>query len=397
MLQRLNAEGVTELRRELLSWLEPLPPSPELLDAMANVAFDLGSTGHPEEAIALLERALSMAAAAGLPIPVRALSYRGGARCVLGDAGGLTDFREAIELGIHAGLGRVTAVMYNNLGVEIRNFQGPAAALDVLAEGLRFSEARGLQDGALTIRTSALPALLASGDLEGVLEATAVLEEQAERAGDEFDLMEIRASRASALALEGRPLDAARYLEWQVEASGRTGRADFIVANLTCAATVRIALGQAEEARALLAAIESTPGLGDSDASAVELPAIVRAALALGEIELAERIAGHLTPRYPYAEYSLVTAGAALAEARGDHGAAASAYSDAAARWEGFGVVIEEAFARLGQGRCLVALSRPSEASEALQRARGIFDRCGMVPALQETDTLLARAIALSS
>ncbi|HEY8018143.1 MAG TPA: adenylate/guanylate cyclase domain-containing protein [Actinomycetota bacterium] len=397
VLQRLNAEGVTELRRELLSWLEPLPPSPELLDAMANVAFDLVSTGHPEEAIALLERAMSTATAAGLPIPVRALSYRGGARCVLGDPGGLTDFREAIELGVQAGMGRVTAIIYNNLGVEIRNFQGPAAALDVLEEGLRFSEARGLQDGALAVRTSGLPAMLASGDLEGVLEATAVLEEQAERAGDEFDLMEIRASRASALALQDRPLDAARYLEWQVEASGRTGRADFIVANLTCAATVRIVLGQAEEARALLAAIESTPGLGDSDATAVELPAIVRAALALGEIELAERIAGHLTPRYPYAEHSLVAVGAALAEARGDHGGAASAYSDAAARWEGFGVVIEEAFARLGQGRCLVALSRPSEASEALQRARGIFDRCGMIPALQETDTLLASAIALSS
>jgi class 3 adenylate cyclase/tetratricopeptide (TPR) repeat protein len=397
VLQRLNAEGPTELRRELLSWLEPLPPSPELLDAMANVGFDLVSTGHPEEAIALLERALATAAAAGLPIPVRALSYRGGARCVLGDAGGLTDFREAIELGVRAGMGRVTAIVYNNLGVEIGNFQGPAAALDVLAEGLRFSEARGLQDGALAVRTSGLPAMLASGDLEGVLEVTAELEEQAERAGDEFDLMEIRANRAYALVLSGRSLDAARYLDWQIEASRRTGRGDFIVTNLACAATVRIALGQEEEARALLAAIESIAGLGDSDASAVALPTIVRAALALGETELAERVTGHLTPRYPYAEHSLIAVGAALTEARGDLEIAAATYADAAARWEAFGVVTEEAVALLGQGRCLLGLSRPSDASDALDRARGLFTKCGMEPAMEETDRLLARATALSS
>ncbi len=397
VLQRLNIEGVSELRRELLSWLESLPTSPELLDALATVAFDLLSTGQPDEAIALAERAITLAAEAGLPIPARALAYRAGARCVKGDAGGLADFREAIELGAQAGQGRTTSMIYNNLGVEIWSFEGPTAALEVFGEGLRFAEARGLQDGALSIQTSALPAMLDVGDLDGVLAAATTLGERAERAADEFDLMEIRSNRASALLLRGSVLEAAKYLDWQVEAATRTGRADFIAANLGCSAAVRAAMGQYEAAAELLTAIDTTPGLRDADALGPDLPRVVRAGLAIGAIELAERIAGHLQPRRPYGEHALVTAGAALAEARGDHGSAASAYADAAARWEGFGVVIEEAFARLGRGRCLLVLSRPGEASEALQRARGIFDRCGMVPALEETDTLLARVIAMTS
>jgi class 3 adenylate cyclase/tetratricopeptide (TPR) repeat protein len=397
VLQRLNVEGVFDLRRELLSWLEPLPTSPELLDALANVAFDLLSTGEPDEAITLVERAITLAAEAGLPIPARVLAYRGGARCVKGDAGGLTDFREAIELGTQAGQGRVTSIIYNNLGVEIRGFEGPAAALEVFGEGLRFAESRGLRDGALSIQTSALPAMLDVGDLDGVLAAASTLGEHAEQVADEFDLMEIRANRAAALMLRGRAGEAAEYLDWQVEAAARTGRADFITANFGSAVAVRVAMGQYEAAEELLAGIDTAPGLRSADALASDLPRIVRAALAIGATRLAERIAGHLQPRHRYAEHSLVTASAAFAEARGDHGSAATAYADAAARWEGFGVLIEEAFARLGQGRCLLALSRPGEASEALQRAREIFERCGMVPALQETDTLLARVIALSS
>ena len=86
---------------------------------------------------------------------------------------------------------------------------------------------------------------------------------------------------------------------------------------------------------------------------------MVRTALGIGEPALAERLVSGLEPRYPYAEHALVAANAALTEARGDLQAAADAYADAADRWERFGVVPEQAFALLGQGRCLLGLSRP--------------------------------------
>jgi class 3 adenylate cyclase len=61
-----------------------------------------------------------------------------------------------------------------------------------------------------------------------------------------------------------------------------------------------------------------------------------------------------------------------------------------------FGVP-EEAFALLGQGRCLLGLGREPEAVPVLQAAREIFVRLGAAPALAETDALLQIAAALRS
>src|SRR5438128_12175263 len=67
------------------------------------------------------------------------------------------------------------------------------------------------------------------------------------------------------------------------------------------------------------------------------LPAIDGAtALALGDRELAERLARGLEPRYPIAGHALAAAGAALAEAHGDLETAAEGYSDVAQRWQSF-------------------------------------------------------------
>jgi hypothetical protein len=124
---------------------------------------------------------------------------------------------------------------------------------------------------------------------------------------------------------------------------------------------------------------------------------MVRTALVAGDPELAQRLVTGFERPCPYAEHALVAANAALTEARGDRRAAADAYADAADRWDRFGIVLEEAFALLGQGRCLLGLSRATEAAYILQHARGIFERLQAAPAVAETDGLLQRATALSS
>jgi hypothetical protein len=101
--------------------------------------------------------------------------------------------------------------------------------------------------------------------------------------------------------------------------------------------------------------------------------------------------------RTPYAKHALLAAEATMSEAHGDLQAAAEAHADAADRWDRFGVVPEQAFALLGQGRCLIGLSRPTEAATVLQHARGIFTRLQAAPALAETDALLQQATARSS
>jgi len=124
---------------------------------------------------------------------------------------------------------------------------------------------------------------------------------------------------------------------------------------------------------------------------------MVRTALGLGDVVLAERLVAGLEPRYPYAEHALVAATAALAEAHGDLRAAADGYADAAERWERFGVVPEQASALLGWGRCLLGLGRAGEAGPALRGAREILARLQAAPARAEADALLERAVALSS
>ena len=113
--------------------------------------------------------------------------------------------------------------------------------------------------------------------------------------------------------------------------------------------------------------------------------------------ELAQRLTTGVEPHTPYHEHALTTATAALAEAHGDHQAAADGYADAAERWQAFGVIPEQAFALLGHGRCLLALGRPADATPPLQQARDIFARLQAAPALAETDQLLQQATALSS
>jgi tetratricopeptide (TPR) repeat protein len=101
------------------------------------------------------------------------------------------------------------------------------------------------------------------------------------------------------------------------------------------------------------------------------------------------------TPNTPTT--ALVAVNAVLSENQGDLEAAAAGYADAAQRWQAFGAVPEQAFALLGQGRCLTRLGRTSEATPVLQQAREIFTRLQAAPALAETDQLLRQATALSS
>jgi class 3 adenylate cyclase/tetratricopeptide (TPR) repeat protein len=396
VLQRLNEPRYAELWTDALTLLEPLPPGPELVDALADAARDSTLTGTPERGLALADRALRVAAELGLP-PARALQNRGLARCLLGDPACLVDLREALALSLEAGQGRLAASCFNMLGIALRNFEGPRAGLAIFDEGRTFAEVRGLKDGAIQIRTSSLPAMFSSGGIQQTLQEATELSERGEAADDEDDLMEIRAVQAFALAFCGRTRDGAQFLDLIVPAARRTGRSDNITLGVGTAAILQAALGNTEAATLLLAEVESIPGFGGNSEFAFYLPAIVRAALALGQSDLAERLAGHVKHPYPHTEHALVAASAALTESRGALRSAADSYADAADRWERFGVVPEQAFALLGQGRCLLGLSRPTEAAPILKRAREIFDRLQAAPALAETDALLQQATALSS
>ena len=383
---------------EALALLEPLGPSPELVAALADVARVDAIQGRSEDAIVLAERALGLAAELGLPRPARALGARAMARANLGDPEGPLDFREAIDLATEAGQGREVAMLHNNLGLDLFAFEGPDAALTVLRDGIAYAKARGLTESLDALTGSSLEVLFDTGDHGEALALAAEIAPRLEASGDVFDLNGVRVAQARILALRGEgAAEGVEWLDWLEASSRELGGPEDIVMGLASATMRRASLGQGEPAAALLAELESFPGSRDNEAYSAFLPAMVRTALGIGHPELAERLVSGLEPRSPYAEHALVSAKAALTEARGDLPAAAEAYEDAADRWDRFGVVPEKAFALLGQGRCLIGLSRPTEAAPVLRRAREIFEPLQAAPALAETDALLNQTTALSS
>lgn len=348
----------------------------------------------PESAINVARRALSLAEELGLDRPPRALGYLGSSRMDIGDSAGAEDMREAILLANQAGQGREVALQHNNLGLGLWVFEGPQAALAELAMGVAYATARGLAEMAEWATASTLSPLFDTGELEEAITLIRTLTQRFH--SDQTSLVEVRSVEARIQALRGQPALAFDHLEWLETTARDTGAAEILVMGLGSAAITHADLGNVTQATALLSEL-TAPDSHDISIFAAYLPALVRTALRLGERELAHSLGEGHRPHTPYAQHALMTATAAIAEARGDHQAAADGYADAAQRWEQFGVIPEYANALLGHGRCLITLGRPHEAAPVLHRARALFDRLGAIPALAETDALLEQATALSS
>jgi hypothetical protein len=115
----------------------------------------------------------------------------------------------------------------------------------------------------------------------------------------------------------------------------------------------------------------------------------VRTLLSLGDQALAQRLVGSIQPTTALGGLAVASSGAQLAEAAGDLVDAGGRYRVAADGWKAFGSLPEQAYARLGQGRCLAALG-DSGAEASLRQARELFAPLGYAPALAETEALLS-------
>lgn len=371
------------LPAEAVGLLEGIPPGPALVGALSElsrVTFYAG-TG-PAAALPHAERALALAAELGLPRPARALAFRGYERVALGDVGGLDDMREAIALATEAGQGREVVIASVNVAGVILMFDGPRASQEALRATLDFARARGL-DG-MAVASSQVQILFECGEFDEALSVAAAITSRPENNRTAI-LLNARAFEVLIRTLRGQADRTVDGLGWLEATARATGSPMYLFFGLRAAALAWLALGETDAAAALLRELLEKRHEDDQAD-----PPLVRAALAVGDYDLAEAFGTGSPPTSPYAEHCAVASDALLAEARDDLEAAAAAYADAADRWERFGVVPEEAFALLGQGRCLLALRRPAEAASVLHHARGIFERLGAAPALAETDALLA-------
>jgi len=389
VLANLGDPRREEVLTEALALLGAQPPGPELVAAHAELAATRMVGAAYPEAIAAAERALALAAELGLPEPARALGVRGAARCFFGERQGLEDMRRALAFAVEQGHGRAAAILHNNLALVTWQYEGPQAALAASQEGIDFCERRGIAEFALAIAAQSLTFLAESGLAEQALAEAEPLAERLQ-AADHILFIEPRSLQLRLLAERGEHAHAPAADELVARAREGGEPQDCAVA-FAAAAQLLLAESRTQEAKVLLAELGHVAGIQVDPYYASVLPTLVRAALTLGEPELAARLADGVQPRTPLFEHALRACRAQLAEAAGDRAEAAGLYSEAAEHWREFGNVPERAHALLGQGRSLASLGSP-EAEVPVREACALFASLGYKPALAEAEALLGPA-----
>ena len=232
--------------------------------------------------------ALQLADALGLDRSARALGYRGMARVSLGDPVGLDDYRAAIALATEAGQGREVAVLHNNLGVALWSYEGPRRPRRV-RQRHRFASACGLTAIADLVTRSTIEPLIDAGHRRRTRGRRARRER---RGGGTGDLLDVRGAQTRVHVLRGQAPPTAGWLEW-LESSAhavargrpRTGwhRRPWPAA-LRTPRRLRGARGARDDPRRARRMYYTA-----------YLPALVRAALAIGDSDLAERLVADRT------------------------------------------------------------------------------------------------------
>jgi class 3 adenylate cyclase/tetratricopeptide (TPR) repeat protein len=388
---RLGEDQMVPLATEAIELLEQQAPGPALVAAYAQLANAQAVAGTCAEAVDAADRARALAERLGLPEPGRALAYRGYALALSGDASGLEDMERSLALLVEQGAGRDAAILQNNLAVARYPLEGPGGSLTAFEKALAFCRQRGLGESAALCEANCPGLLVELGRPEEALERAARLAALTEASGDTHSLGEVRAVELAIRLARGDEYIRVE-IEWLVGAAGKSGSADLTVVTLVSAAAA-LASDAPADARRLLVTVERLSRGRATPYYARQLAAMLRVALAAGDLGLGERLATGLEARYPLDEHALCAARAQLAEDTGELAKAAALYGDAAARWKKFGNVPECAYALLGRGRCLLALGEP-DAQEPLGEARELFASMGYKPALRETEALLDRIAA---
>jgi tetratricopeptide (TPR) repeat protein len=396
VLHGLGEGRSREVLTEAVALLEREPPGPELVRAYAEKAGEAYVDGNYREGISWAEKTMALSRRLDLGEDVGALGFLGASRGSLGDLGGLGDMRRAIELGLERGLGRETAILYNNLATVLSTTEGPEKALETLRLGINFAERRGIDDIASGVSGSSLEALYELGRWDQLLDLADRLAEKATESQASLDLAEIRVIQADVLICRGRTQEAASMLDWLLPAARNLEETQRLVSALTVAAHTYLVQGDPKRAVELVRELEAVPRVRDAWNFAAYLPELVRTALAGGAPDLAGRLPEGLEAITPLHEHALCVARAGITEGREEFDEAASLYAEAADRWRGFGVVPEHGHALFGHGRCLLALGNP-DAEAKLRKARAVFARLDARLYLTETDAWLERVRAQSS
>jgi len=382
--------GAVEVAARAAALIEDEAPSADQVKVIADWAAICAASYASETAIAAADRALELSRQLRLPVSARALGWRGLARSHFGDVRGLDDLRRALRLAKRQGLGRYGGMLYSNLSDETLTHRGPRAAWRLRREGIEFTRGRGDRSSMLGLQAEEVEDLCWVGRWDAALALAGVIEEPLAAADQILDLVGVRSTVARIRTARGQAAgqEVRAFVEWtrDREFPDHSNAIDVLDA-LAC---VHGSLGDREEAFGFLRRIaEERESISSCPHYGLMLPAELRTAVELGDLGLAQWLAAKTVASRALDSHTLVLLSALEAEHEGRLDRAAGRYAEAASRWRGFGAPYEEAYARLGEGRCLAALGRGEDACAPLRRAVRVFRRLGADPVLSQALRLL--------
>jgi tetratricopeptide (TPR) repeat protein len=369
-----------ELLAEAVQILEAQPLGPELARAYAYWAEEEMFAGDVRESKEYAGRALAhLEPGEHDDVEIMSLHIRGDARCSLGDLGGLEDLEEALRLSEASGSVADIVTSENYLAEWLGVTDGPKAALRHHEAAVATAERRGVVSQGLWAKGSMIGSLFESGDWDHAQQLAGELLALGPERLDRALVVMARAMKSRIALLRGRledadPPEELARLARSIDELHALTPALAVVAELAAAAGLRTeAAGYVKEF------LSATAGVAAEYRNAFLAP-LARVCVRVGEIAMAEEIAGPADRAIRRDQLSELSARATVAEAKGDVGQARDGYLEAAGGWRAFGDPLEEAEALLGYARCLVAMGRREEAVPVEGRARGILDRLGVHP-----------------
>jgi tetratricopeptide (TPR) repeat protein len=384
---------------DAIALLEREPPGPQLAHAYAELAAHRLDAGSFEEGAMWAQRSLFLAEEGGaVEQRLRALGYRGVARCSLGEAAGLDDLRAALRLALDAGLAYHAGQWYANLGNSLGDFD-PSAGLAAFREGIQFAERRGLTELAMWMRGGTLERLFEVGRWDDLLhQATEIGAWYRAHGPESFIILATDLQTARVLAFRGQHAAADEL----VERSLLVTDAPYMdrLMTLTVAALVKQARNEPAAAARQVEGFHKVASGRPRWGRARFLPDLVRVCAAARRPALARSLlAGFSLADTPTGQErrSLLTATALMAEAQDQADAAAGLYAEASNGWEASGHVLEHGQALLGWGCCLHRLERPEEAAPRLRQARALFGTLGCRLLAAEADAWIHKTTAATS
>ena len=359
-----------ELLAEAIGVLEAQPPGPELARAYAFRAEEEMFAGRSREALGFADLALGLRRDADEhdEIVVMALHIRGDARCSVGDQGGLEDLRRALELSQASGDAADIVTSGSYLGEWLWAMEGPAAGLEQCLAALEVAERRGVVDQGVSMKAKGVGMLFDLGEWDrAVAWATEVLSFGRDRL-DPTIYVSARTAISRIASFRGRPEEADPPQEL-LELARPVEELHVLAPALVVAAHLYLQAGRAAEAIEHLEEFASVTRDVAPEYRESQLAEVVRDCLRAGVGELAGTLTAGSRGAVRLHALNIVSANAAMAEADGKTGDAATGYTSAAEAWRDFGNAPEELEALRGLGRCDPA------AAEAGRRADDIAGR----------------------